>query len=102
VNPEIAARLASLDIQLVGEANAHFMLVRESCVALVRRIPEGGFSLGSAGMMTAGGLAYLVWRDGQPLLVGKGREVAAGAGEMDSIRKFSEDLKSALDAPGSE
>ena len=47
-------------------------------------------------MMTPQGLAYLVWRDGQPMLAAKGGETAATAEQVEAIRKFSEDLKAAL------
>jgi hypothetical protein len=47
-------------------------------------------------MLTPQGLAYLVWRDGQPLLAAKGVETPASPGQVEAIRKFSEDLKTAL------
>ena len=65
--------------------------VRENCIAAV-----SGGSQGSTGMMTPQGLAYLVWRDEQPMLASKGVETPASAEQVDAIRKFSEDLKAAL------
>jgi hypothetical protein len=65
-------------------------------VALAQTAAERITSLGSSGVMTEQGLAYLVWRDGAPWLCSHGNEVAAGAEQVDAIRKFSEDLKMAL------
>jgi len=96
VTPEIAARLAALDIALISEARRYAIFARGNCVALVERNEAGFASLGSSGMMTENGLAYLVWRDGCPLLVAKGVEQPAEAQQVDNIRRFSTDLKSAL------
>jgi hypothetical protein len=96
VTPELAARLASLNIQLMAEAKEYCIFARETCVAVVQRA-EGGFgSVGSTGLLTEKGLAYLVWREGRPLLAAHGSEVPADAAQVEQIRKFSEDLKSAL------
>lgn len=65
--------------------------VREECIAAV------GGTQGSTGMLTPHGLAYLVWRDGKPILACKGAEVPATAEQVEAIRKFSEDLKAALE-----
>jgi hypothetical protein len=73
------------------EGPAVSIYIREDCIAVV-----GGGSQGSTGMLTPQGLAYLVWRDGQPLLASKGVETPASPGQVEAIRKFSEDLKTAL------
>ena len=96
MTPEIAARLAALDIALISEARRYAIFGRGNCMALVERNEAGFASLGSSGMMTENGLAYLVWRDDRPLLVGKHSEVVAGEDEVAQIRRFSGDLKSAL------
>jgi hypothetical protein len=96
VNSEIEARLEGFGIGLVAESPAVSIFMREGCVAMVGRTAGGGLSLGSTGMMTDNGLAYLVWREGQARLAAKGGEVAAGADQVEAIRKFSEDLKAAL------
>jgi hypothetical protein len=96
VNSEIEARLEGFGIKLVAESPAVSIFMREGCVAMVGRTSGGGLSLGSTGMMTDNGLAYLVWREGQASLAAKGGEVAAGADQVEAIRKFSEDLKAAL------
>ena len=96
MNSEIEARLEGFGISLAAESPAVSIFVRESCVAMVGRTSGGGLSLGSTGMMTDNGLAYLVWREGQPRLAAKGVEVAAGPDQVEAIRKFSDDLKVAL------
>ena len=92
----LEARLRSVGIGLVAESPAVSVFARETCVAMVGRSAEGVFSLGSTGMMTENGLAYLVWREHGPLLAAKGAEVPATAAQVESIRRFSEDLKAAL------
>jgi hypothetical protein len=47
-------------------------------------------------MMTEQGLAYLVWRDGRPYLAAKSGETPATLEQVETIRKFSEDLNTAL------
>jgi hypothetical protein len=96
VSPEISARLARKNIQVLAEGSKHLLLGRDLCVALVERTPAGFGSIGSTGVMTEAGLAYLVWRDGRAALAGKGGERAAQAGELESVQRFSEDLKAAL------
>jgi hypothetical protein len=92
VTPEILARLAGCRIELVAEARGISVFARQECLALVQ-----GDSIGSSGIMTESGLAYLVWRDGRAWLVSKGSEVAAAPAEVETIRRFSEDLKRALE-----
>lgn len=73
------------------EGPAVSIYVRGECIAAV-----GGGSQGGTGMLTPHGLAYLVWRDGQPLLASKGAETPATPEQVETIRKFSDDLKTAL------
>ena len=94
---ETAARLAACNIQLVAEAKGHCLLGRDACIALVERTEAGLGSIGSTGIMTETGLAYLVWRDGRALLVGKGSERAAESEQVEAVRRFSDDLKAALE-----
>jgi len=72
------------------------MFVRGNCLALVRT--DGGrfTSLGSSGMLTEKGLAYLVWVEGKAMLASHGSQVEAGADQVDAIREFSEDLKKTI------
>ena len=93
---ETADRLTNLNIQVMVEGAAHYVFARDMCIALVGRTAAGFGSIGSTGLMTDSGLAYLVWRDGTPRLSGKGSEVAATAEQVEVVRRFSEDLKAAL------
>ena len=88
------SRLDDLNIRLMVEGPAVSIYVRDNCIAAV-----GGANVinqGSTGMMTEQGLAYLVWRDGLPFLAAKGGETPATPEQVETIRKFSADLKSAL------
>jgi hypothetical protein len=90
------SRLDDLNIRLMVEGPAVSIYVRDNCIAAV-----GGTSpdnQGSTGMMTEQGLAYLVWRDGQPYLAGKGGETPATLEQVETIRRFSDDLNSALNS----
>lgn len=92
----VAERLAGLNIQITAEGPKYFVFVRDNCVALVERAETGYGSIGSTGILTESGLAYLIWRDRRPVLAGKSGEQAADAAQVEAIRRFSEDLKSAL------
>jgi hypothetical protein len=98
VNSEIPARLQQLQIQVMVDAAAFCVLAREECIVVAPREPNGEFgSLGSTGLMTENGLAYLVWRDGSPWLVTHGaREVPATPEQVEKIQRFSGDLKTAI------
>ena len=84
-------RLEEAGIRLMVEGPVVSIYIREDCIGVV-----GGGTQGSTGMLTPEGLAYLVWRDGKPLLASKGRETPATPEQVEAIRKFSEDLKAAL------
>ena len=81
-------------IRKVVEGPAVSLYVRGNCVAAVGGTPVA--NQGATGLMTEQGLAYLVWRDGLPLLVSKGVEASATPEQVEEIRKFTEDLKTAL------
>lgn len=96
MNPEIAARLQSLHIEWFASAKGYTFFTRENCAAVAHE-RAGGFSLGSSGVMTEAGFAYLVWREGVPFLAAHGGPGApAPPGLVDAVRRFSEDLKVAL------
>ena len=84
------SRLEDLNIRLMVEGPAVSIYMRDNCVAAV------GGTQGSTGIMTEQGLAYLVWREGQPFLAAKGSETPATPEQVETIRKFSEDLNTAL------
>jgi hypothetical protein len=96
VSPEIAARLAAMEIRMMAETEAYAIFEREGCLAVVQRNGSGFAAPGSSGMMTSNGLAYLVWREDRPLLVAKQTELPAEPEQVARIVKFSSDLKSAL------
>jgi hypothetical protein len=96
VKPETAARLANSAIQLVSETAGLCLFTRENCLALVERSGPGFGSIGSTGVMTESGLAYLVWRDGRARLKAKGADTEPSPAQVEAIRQFSEDLKKAL------
>jgi hypothetical protein len=84
------SRLDDLGIRKMVEGPVVSLYARGNCIAAVAG------TQGSTGLMTDSGLAYLVWRDGVPLLSSKGSAVPATADQVEEIRKFTEDLKSAL------
>ncbi len=96
MNPEILARLESLHIQLLSEAAEYCVFARDHCVA-VAQVRESGVAVGSSGLMTGDGLAYLLWRAGEPVLVSRGgRETPAAPEQVAAVQQFSADLKQAL------
>lgn len=90
------SRLDEFNIRLMVEGPAVSLYARDKCIAAVGGPAQGQ---GSTGMMTEQGLAYLVWRDGQPYLAAKSGEIPATAAQVETIRKFSEDLHTALSSP---
>jgi hypothetical protein len=88
------SRLDDLNIRLIAEGPAVSVYARDNCLAAVGGTQ--GINQGSTGMMTERGLAYLVWRDGQPYLAAKGSETPATPEQVEAIREFSEDLNTAL------
>ena len=99
MTPEIAERLAACEIQLAAQAQDYCIFVRGNCLALVRAEGERFTSMGSSGMMTENGLAYLVWSDGKAWLSSHGNQVEADADQVVAIRKLSEDLKKIFEPP---
>jgi hypothetical protein len=88
------SRLDDLNIRLMVEGPAVSIYVRDDCIAAVGGAHRN--NQGSTGMMTEQGLAYLVWRDGRPHLAAKGGETPATPEQVETIRKFSQDLNDAL------
>ena len=98
MNSDIAARLAELHIELMAEAKAYCVFAREGCMALAQRSEAGGFSsVGSSGILTDHGLAYLLWKDGRPVFAAHGgHESPADEAGVRTVQQFSRDLKAAL------
>jgi len=80
-------------IQLIAETKEYRLYARDNCVAMVHFTQPGNASIGSSGFMTEKGLAYLMWRRDQPLLVSKGAEEPATEEQVEALRQFAEDLK---------
>jgi hypothetical protein len=85
--------LAASGIQLVAETTSHYLFTRDNCIALVERSVG---TIGSTGIMTEQGLAYLIWRDGQAFLKSKSAEIPATGEQLTAIRQFSQELARAL------
>jgi hypothetical protein len=88
--------LESSGIQLLSETAAYAMFTRDNLIALVERSGAGFGGAGSTGIMTEQGLGYLVWREGQAFVTGKGFELPASDEQVAAARKFSEDLQALL------
>ena len=96
MNSEIAARLERLGIAWVATEKGYTLFSRENCAAIGQE-QAGALSLGSSGVMTEAGLAYLVWRDGRAFLAAHGGSQTPAADEqLEAVRRFSDDLKAAL------
>jgi hypothetical protein len=96
VSPSIEARLRNLQIETAAETKGHCLFVRGDVCALALRAGDGFGSIGSTGIVTEGGPAYLTWRGGTAILSSKGGEAPAEPAQVERIRRFSEDLKTAL------
>jgi hypothetical protein len=96
VTPEIASRLTGSRIEWFASEKGYTFFTRENCAAIAQSKADG-FGLGSTGVMTEAGFAYLLWRDGQAYLVAHGSaETPATAEQVEAVRQFSADLKAAL------
>ncbi len=71
---------------------------REGCLAMVPlNDDQSGYAgIGSSGLSTDQGLAYLVYREQVPMLVGHGFEFPALPEQVERILRFSADLRAAL------
>lgn len=96
----ILERLAAAGIQLLPamELTNHYVFEREGFVALVERTPEGFGGVGSAGILTGSGFAALIRRGERAWFIAKNFEQEAEPAQVEALRRFSSDLKAALDA----
>jgi hypothetical protein len=85
--------LAASGILLAAETETHYLFTRDNCIALVERRAS---SIGSTGILTEHGIAYLIWRDGQAFLKSKAAEAPASADEVAAVQSFSQDLAAAI------
>ena len=96
MSPELQARLEKLQIIVVAEGAEYSMFARDGCLG-VAGWRSGRASIGSTGLALEQGLAYLMWRGDNPVLVGRGFEMAASTEQVERIRRFSADLQSVLE-----
>lgn len=98
MTPEIAARLENLQITCTLTGAGFALFTRGQVAMFARRSDkDGAISLGSSGMMTDNGLAYLLWRGSSHVLAAHGgKEVPATPEQVEEIRRFSAELKTAL------
>jgi len=90
-------RLTAVGISLLPvDIESHYMFERDGFIALVERRPDGFGTIGAAGLVTATGLAPLVWRNDRPVFVNKGSSVDATLEQVELLRRFQADLASAI------
>lgn len=100
---EIFRRLAAASIQVlpVLEISTHFVFERDGFICLVERrddLDRPFGAMGAPGALTPKGMAMLIWRGPTAFFVAKGYEQAATAGQVEALRRFTNDLRDALSA----
>jgi hypothetical protein len=95
---EILERLAAAGIQVLPavEIATHYVFERDGFVALVERTPDGFGGTGSAGILTGNGFAALIRRGNRSYFIAKNFEQEAQPEQVESLKRFSTDLKTAL------
>jgi hypothetical protein len=95
---EILERLAEAGIQMLPavEITTHYVFERDGFVALVERTPDGFGGIGSAGILMGTGFAALIHRGKRSYFIAKNFEQEASSEQVESLKRFSSDLKSAL------
>ncbi len=78
------------------QMSRHFLFERDGFAALVERRGEDFGNVGSAGLLTEQGLAFLIHRGLQDFFVCKGFDKLAEPSEVDCLRRFQADLNEAL------
>jgi hypothetical protein len=91
-------RIAAAGIQLLPamEITTHYVFERDGFVALVERTTDGFGGVGSPGILTGNGFAALVRRGKRSYFIAKNFEQEARPEQVEALRRFSADLKSAL------
>ena len=79
------------------EITTHYVFERDGFIALVERAPTGFGSIGSAGILTGNGFAALIHRGARSYFVAKNFEQQAQPEQIEALKRFSVDLKSALE-----
>jgi hypothetical protein len=94
---EILEKLIAAGIQLLpAHIENYFVFERDGFVALVERREDGFGRIGTPGLLTEKGPAPLVWKGQSAYFVAKGLEQPASEEQVAAIRRFSDDLKAAL------
>jgi hypothetical protein len=95
---EILERLAAVAIQMLPavEITTHYVFERNGFIALVERTPDGFGGIGSAGILTGNGFAALIHRGDRSYFVARNFEQEAQPEQVEALKRFSLDLKSAL------
>ena len=96
---EVLERLTAAGIELLPavEITTHFIFTRDGFAALVERRNDGFGGMGAPGLLVAGhGLALLVWRGAEAYFIARGFQRIATGGEVESLRRFSDDLKRSI------
>ncbi len=95
---EIFEKLVAANIQLLADTSftKHFVFERDGCVALVERRDHGFGGIGAPGIMTARGLAVLVWKGPEAHFVARGFDCLATQEQVEALRSFAADLQAAL------
>jgi hypothetical protein len=78
------------------EVTTHYVFERDGFVSLVERTPDGFGGIGSAGILTGTGFAALIRRADRSFFVAKNFEQEAQPEQVESLKRFSLDLKTAL------
>ena len=100
VPEELTARLQAAGIWQMVNAAYYGVFVRDGCMVVAQRNPDTGVytSMGNSGYPLPGvGVAHLQWQGDQPFLCRKDFDpVPATAEQLETLRKFSADVKAAL------
>jgi hypothetical protein len=100
MDPSRAQHLVDLGFQLIPLPNIskHVALERDGFVSLVSVRDDDFGESGAPGLLTENGFAAMIWRGTEAFFVARGFERRATVSEIETIRRFNEDLKSALDS----
>lgn len=99
--PEMLRKLerlagAAINLLPLQGVDKHYFLERDGFVTLVERVEEGFGKIGGAGLLSERGFCALVWRADGPFFVARGFEQRAETAQVELLRKFDRDVRSAL------
>jgi hypothetical protein len=101
LNPDVLSKLEKIAEAGIGLVPAqglggHFVFERDGCAVIVEHRGAGFGAVGSPGLLTEGGFAALVERDGQLCFVNKGDCRPASVEQAAAARRLFADLRSIL------